>query len=381
MKHNQNNASCNFFVEPDEFNKFSDKQFLQFCLGATLYMPATKKIVDKITNHDLSGLTSLVMCFEDALREEDLPDAAVNVLAQLRGVLKAVKTKKLAVADVPLIFLRVRNLQQFQEFAGKLTPQISTVLTGFVFPKFNAANGREYLDYLNEVNQKLDALLYGMPILESREIAFKETRMVELEKLTRLFQDYSDMVLNIRVGGTDVSSLFGLRRGTDHTIYDILPVRDFLSDVLNVFGRMSAGFVISGPVWEYYLNDGNKSLRGVQERGRLHRLLLSRTPLINPAVDGLLREVMLDTANGFVGKTVIHPSQIRFVNGMQAVTREVYEDAVQIMAASGGIVKSPQANKMNEVNPHKNWARVILNRARAYGVIESEADYWRLFVG
>jgi len=381
MKHNQNNVSCRLIVEPDKFNKYSEKQFLQYCLGATLYMPGTKKIVDKIINNDLFGLTSLVMCFEDALREEDLPDAAVNVLAQLSGVFEAVDTHKIAIDDIPLIFLRVRSVNQFQEFAMMLTPEISSVLTGFVFPKFNAAVGREYFGFLNDLNQKLGVRFYGMPILESKEIAFKETRLMEMEKLAVLFQDYSELILNLRVGGTDVSSLFGLRRGINHTIYDILPVRDFLSDVINYFSRMSAGFVISGPVWEYYSNEKNNGLQSMQERENLNRLLISRKPLINPAIDGLLREVMLDIANGFVGKTIIHPSQTRFVNAMQAVTREAYEDAVQIERASGGIVKSPQENKMNEVNPHKNWARMILNRARAYGVIESEADYLRLVVG
>ena len=381
MKHNQNYASNRFVVEPDDFNKNSDKQFLQYCLGATLYMPGNRKIADKIIKNDLFGLTSLVMCFEDALREEDLPDAAVNVLAQLNGVFEAVDTQRIAIDDVPLIFLRVRSVKQFQEFAVKLTPEMSSVLTGFVFPKINAEIGREYFEYLDGLNQALGARFYGMPILESKEIAFKETRMMEIKKLRHLFQDYSEMILNLRVGGTDVSSLFGLRRSVDHTIYDILPVRDFLADVINYFGRMSAGFVISGPVWEYYSNDKNFGLQMVQERGNLHRLLLSRTPLINPAMDGLLREIVFDIANGFVGKTIIHPSHTRFVNAMYAVTREAYEDAVSIDRASGGIVKSPQGNKMNEVNPHKRWARVVLNRARAYGVIESDADYWRMVVG
>jgi len=38
--------------------------------------------------------------------------------------------------DVPLIFLRVRNVDQFKSFMTKLTPAQANVLTGFVFPKF-----------------------------------------------------------------------------------------------------------------------------------------------------------------------------------------------------------------------------------------------------
>ena len=34
---------------------------------------------------------------------------------------------------------------------------------------------------------------------------------------------------------------------------------------------------------------------------------------------------------------------------------------------------------MNEVRPHTNWATKIYMRSRAYGVIENEKSYIRLF--
>ena len=43
------------------------------------------------------------------------------------------------------------------------------------------------------------------------------------------------------------------------------------------------------------------------------------------------------------------------------------------------MVKGSGANKMNEVKPHTNWARKVVNRARAYGVIENEGAYVKLF--
>jgi len=102
-------------------------------------------------------------------------------------------------------------------------------------------------------------------------------------------------------------------------------------------------------------------------------------PIMNEAIDGLLREVSLDKANGFIGKTVIHPSHLPYVNAMQAVTREEYEDACQILDTSGGVIKSAKSNKMNEINPHRSWARRITKLAEAYGVIEDEAAYMALF--
>jgi citrate lyase beta subunit len=96
-------------------------------------------------------------------------------------------------------------------------------------------------------------------------------------------------------------------------------------------------------------------------------------------VDGLLREVVLDRANGFIGKTVIHPSHVPYVNALYAVTREEYEDAVQILNGTGGVLKSLNGNKMNEIKPHTNWANRIEKRAKVFGVIEDEGDYAKLF--
>jgi len=36
---------------------------------------------------------------------------------------------------------------------------------------------------------------------------------------------------------------------------------------------------------------------------------------------------------------------------------------------------------MNEINPHRNWAKKIISRAKAYGVIENEAAYLKLIFG
>jgi len=94
----------------------------------------------------------------------------------------------------------------------------------------------------------------------------------------------------------------------------------------------------------------------------------------------LLRELLVDKVNGFVGKTIIHPSHIKFVNAMQTVTREEYQDAKQILDTDGGIIKSLKSNKMNEINPHRNWANCILNRAKAYGVIEDEKSLIKLLL-
>ena len=62
-----------------------------------------------------------------------------------------------------------------------------------------------------------------------------------------------------------------------------------------------------------------------------------------------------------------------------AVTREEYDDACQSLGTGGGVIKGSGGNKMNEIRPHTNWANKILHRARAFGVIENEGAYIKLF--
>jgi citrate lyase beta subunit len=90
-----------------------------------------------------------------------------------------------------------------------------------------------------------------------------------------------------------------------------------------------------------------------------------------------MRELVLDQANGFMGKTCIHPTHLNYINGMLAVVRDEYEDAKQIMGASGGVIKGSRG--MNEIGPHRRWAEKIMMRSKAYGVIENEASYIELF--
>lgn len=378
MRHNSYAAPELFTKAPRSFNRFTPRETLRFCLGGTLYMPSTRAVVDKAIDGSLRDVCSMVMDFEDALRAEDLEAGEANAIGQLEYFHEKVTSGELHTDDVPLIFLRVRSMQQFRTFSARLTPEISNILCGFVFPKFYSDNAREYLDLLVELNEKFDTPLYGMPILEGRSIAFKETRSAELLSLLNIVREYHDYILNIRVGGTDFSSFFGVRRGISSSVYDILPVRDALADILNFFGRAEEGYVISGAVWEYFLAYKRDDLEQVMSE-QLTRTLRTMHPIMNDAIDGLLREVSLDKANGFIGKTVIHPSHLPYVNAMQAVTREEYEDACQILDTSGGVIKSAKSNKMNEINPHRTWAKRISKLAECYGVIEDETVYMSLF--
>ena len=378
MRHHKYNPNFEFVVKPEEFNKYSDTERLQYCLGATMYMPGTKDFSEKILNNSMPGLTSMVFCFEDACPADQVEEAEKNVIHVLDVLATALENGTLTYDNLPLIFCRVRSQEQFIRFAEQLTKHHVKALTGINFPKFNAQNGDVYMFYLNQLNKKFGEIIYGMPIIEDPEVAFKETRLVELTEIKKILDKYKDIVLQVRVGATDFSSCFGVRRGVDYSIYDILTVREILSDIINIFGRNNE-YVISGPVWEYFRASKQMMFDDLPSYD-VEDCLLKRIPIVNSEIDGLLREVVLDKANGFVGRTVIHPSHVQYVNAMQAVTKEEYTDAVNILGNDkGGVFKGESGNKMNEVKPHTNWAKKIYMRSRAYGVIENESSYIKLF--
>lgn len=376
MIHHQYNPDFVFVKRPVNFDKYTDRELLQYCLGATMYMPGTKDFVQAVLDKKYPGLTSMVMCFEDACKAEDVPAAEQNCIHVLDSLKKAEDEGLLKYEDIPLLFFRVRTPEQFIHFSSLLRPEHIRYITGFNFPKFNSVTGQPYMQHLVELNVRFGEIIYGMPIIEDARVAYKESRMTELMSIKSICDSHKELILNIRVGGTDFSSCFGVRRGINYTIYDILTVSDCLLDILNVFSRQN-DYTVSGPVWEYF--KANKSMKNLSELPKvdLQQTLMKRKAIVNDAVDGLMRELVLDQANGFMGKTCIHPSHLNFINGMLAVTKDEYDDAYQILHTSGGVIKGSKG--MNEIGPHKNWASRIINRAQAYGVIESDASYIELF--
>ena len=257
------------------------------------------------TKEALSSALSHLRSFKSESKKV-VEEAEENIHRLLDTVSRAVEDGILEEDKIPLIFVRIRNLEQFKHFGERLTPRQAKVLCGINFPKFNAENGYEYYAYLQDLNVRLGDILYGMPIIEDPEVAYKETRMYELTGIKKILDKYRGLVLQVRVGGTDFSSVFGVRRGVDYSIYDIMTVRECLCDIINVCGRNN-DYVISGPVWEYFRAPKEMMFEELPKHG-LEDYLIRRKALVNNEIDGLLREVILDKANGFVGRTVIHPS-------------------------------------------------------------------------
>ncbi|MDM5157077.1 HpcH/HpaI aldolase/citrate lyase family protein [Bacillus sp. DX1.1] len=371
-----------FYQEPIEFSKNIEKEQLAYALGATLYTPGTKeKIAQEIATKKHEGTTSIVFCLEDSISDGDVERAEQNIVIQMQTLAHMIDANKLHSADVPLLFIRIREPKQMRSLVHEIGSAVHCI-SGFVFPKFTPANGMSYIQELRHINERYSLSLYGMPILESPEIIYKEMRIDALLAIKAILDSYRDYILNVRIGATDFSGLFGIRRNSATTIYDISVIRDCISDIINIFSRSTDEYVISGPVWEYFGNQQRvlkPQLRQTPFRESLgNDGLKMRTEMLHRYEDGLIHEVLLDQANGLVGKTVIHPSHIKLVQALHVVTLEDYVDAMAIFENAhtyNGVMKSSFSNKMNEVKPHYNWARKTLLKSTIYGVLHEQQTF------
>ena len=305
-----------------------EKEILQYKVGGLLYMPAFQSnIVQKIAKNRLPCLTSAAFCLEDSIRDESLDDAEKS----LQFILRELENLQ----NLPLIFVRIRSPRHFEVFHEKIGSK-SKILTGYILPKFDMSNAGAYIQLAKEINLPI------MPTLESNRVASLLTRRTELLSIKQALDEIKSIVLNIRVGVNDFCNLYGLRRNINQTIYDIGIVRDVLIDILNVFAR---DFVVAGSVWNFFSG--------------------------NFWEDGLKKEFELDMANGFIGKSAIHPAQLPIIFDGMKVSKIDFDDANQILnwqSNSHGVIKSSDGSRMNEIKCHLTWARRIKILGELYGV-------------
>jgi hypothetical protein len=131
-------------------------------------------------------------------------------------------------------------------------------------------------------------------------------------------------------------------------------------------------------VWEYFSRSERIFKPQLRESPFVeHSERALRAQLIAADLDGLIREVALDRANGLVGKTVIHPSHVAAVHALSVVTSEEFADASDIIAsgAGGGASASSYRNKMNESKPHTTWAHRTVLRSRVFGVAREGVSF------
>ncbi|MFE7772630.1 HpcH/HpaI aldolase/citrate lyase family protein [Streptomyces sp. NPDC057445] len=365
-----------FHREPSEFDADSPARLLSVALGATLYSPATRpRLADDVLKQAARGVVSMVLCLEDSIDDAEVKGAEENLVRQFADLAASG-------AGLPLLFVRVREPGQIPDLVRRLGDTVR-LLSGFVLPKFTEERGTAFLDALSAAETGSGRRLYAMPVLESPELLYLESRAETLAGIARTVDKHRDRVLALRLGVTDFCSAYGLRRSPDMTAYDVQIVANVIADVVNVLGRADGtGFTITGPVWEYFR---------LQERIFKPQLRRSpfmevraeklRTALIEHDLDGLLREIEMDRANGLVGKTCIHPSHVLPVHALSVVSHEEFSDAQDILRperGGGGVMRSAYTNKMNEVKPHRAWAERTLRRAEVFGVAREDVGFVEL---
>ncbi|MBI6681731.1 HpcH/HpaI aldolase/citrate lyase family protein [Pseudomonas viridiflava] len=300
--------------------------FSPYALGATLYMPATRDdILDVVFAEKLPELRSLVVCLEDAVALIDIETALVN----LRQVLTRIHDRGGRLANGPLLFVRPRDAAMARILND--WPLMAHV-DGFVVPKLS-------LKTLSSWEQAVtNPALALMPTLETPEV-FNPTAMVELGQALKANLD--ERIIALRIGGNDLMGCLGLRRNPAMTLYGT-PMGYVIPMLAGVMG--SQGFALTAPVFEQ---------------------------LATP--DILQQELTLDIANGLVGKTAIHPSQVNIIQNALRVSLEDMNSARMILnSVAPAVFKYNDA--MCEPATHYKWATHIMERAKWHGVLPAPAS-------
>ncbi|MEV7523368.1 HpcH/HpaI aldolase/citrate lyase family protein [Streptomyces sp. NPDC091371] len=363
-----------FHQEPAEFTGDSPARILAAALGATLYSPATRPaLAADIRKQAGRGVVSMVLCLEDSISDADVAGAEENLVRQF-AALDADE------AEFPLIFVRVRTPEQIPDLVQRLGGTVRH-LAGFVLPKFTESRGTAFLEAVAEAEAASGrSRLYAMPVLETPDLLHLETRVAALAGISRTVNAHRERVLALRLGVTDFCSAYGLRRTPDMTAYDVQIVAGVIADVVNVLSRADGtGFTVTGPVWEYFRSQQRLFKPQLRRSPFLEEGVEElRTALIEHDLDGLLREIELDRANGLLGKTCIHPAHVTPVHALSVVSHEEFSDAQDILRperGGGGVMRSAYTNKMNEVKPHRAWAERTMLRAEVFGVAKEEVGF------
>lgn len=289
-------------------------------LGATMYIPATHADLWEVTQGiKYPELKSVVVCLEDAVREDELHLAKENLKVLLNNINLNQTEAKVAV------FIRPRNLDTAKEIVDW---NLNHCFNGFVAAKFVL---KDLDQWLNIVQNQANVML----TLETGEY-FDMGYVSDLKNA--LVERFSKNVLCLRIGGNDLLSSLNLRRPKHCTIYET-PVGLLIQQLVGQF--VPFGFQLSSPVFEHIEN-----------------------------TDMLKREISLDKVNGLLAKTAIHPSQLSIIhNEYQVSSNEFYEAKMIVDASAKSVFKIN--GSMLEPATHRNWAEQILIRADLYGVNET----------
>ena len=282
-------------------------------LGGTLFVPASHKNIQPIIiKEKYPQLRSFVIDFEDGLDADELQNS-------FRKIEKAIK---LCDETSPFIFIRPKNVNHLKEI---LTMQNIDKIDGFILPKFSLTNAQSYLDILKDKN------FYIMPSIEGNEL-FDYDKLKELQKL---LLTHKEKILLVRFGLEDMLRQLALKRGCEDSVFDLAVGNVVLGNFIAVF--KSVGFTISGGVYPCFKD-----------------------------IEGFKIDVLRDLKEGLFSKTIIYPNQIELVDELYKVDAQEYQEAQELLSSKNVVFN--QNEKMAEKHTMAEYAKIILSRAKIYGI-------------
>lgn len=282
-------------------------------------MPATRTdLLDVVLSRKIQGLLSLVVCLEDAVAERDVTVALTN----LNSLLRDIHALGCRPEKAPLLFIRPRDTNMAISLND--CPLIGHV-DGFVVPKLNMSNLKSWEKALTHPGLML------MPTLETADV-YDPAAMVELREALK--STLYNRIIALRIGGNDLMGCLGVRRSPTMTLYQS-PMSYVIPMLCGVMGQ---SFALTAPVFE-----------------QMDNLVL------------LQEELELDIAYGLVGKTAIHPCQIRTIHNALQVSLDDY-NAAQLILGENVAAVFKHDGAMCEPATHWRWANNIIERARWHGI-------------
>ena len=281
--------------------------------GATLYVPAIHPTVDDVRNGSIDGLGMMVVCLEDAVRDDQVPLAMKALRAHLE--------RSGATADGPAVYIRPRTPDMAERILSM--PGVDHV-RGFVIPK---ATADTLVDWVSILRGGKHAV---MPTIETVH-AFDQREVHRMRDQAMTMGIDVDVV---RIGGNDILSTIGARRSSRRTLYDG-PLGPVVAGIVGAFA--GTGILLSSPVLEHYADEA-----------LLHE------------------EIERDVEHGIFNKTAIHPRQVSVINeGLRPAMADVVE-AQAILDADAKAVFGRDGS-MCEPKTHASWASMVLARYRQLG--------------
>ena len=288
-------------------------------LGATLYVPAINGNARAMAYGSINDLRSMVVCLEDAIRDDQVPDAIARLAQFLADLAHKPSSLK--------VYFRPRSLGMLIQI---LKMENIEHVEGFVLPKVTTQSLPLWLNALMHSDHRI------MPTIEGED-AFDRSA---LARLCDQLQPYAERVSAVRIGGNDILALLGIRRSRYRTAYDG-PLGSVIRDIAGTF--IPKGFSVAAPFFEHF-----------------------------SAPDVLRREVEQDIEHGLLTKTAIHPDQIAIIHSVYRPDIHEMIEARAVLSQEAPAVFGSNGS-MCEPATHAPWAGMIVKRAQIHGIAGVES--------